>query len=312
MRIAFVGKGGSGKTTLSGLFVRFLSESGARVLAVDADINQHLLHALGMRDTDARPSLADSMPLIKSYLRGANVRVPDNASMIKTTPPGSGSQFLRLNESNPILETCGHRHGNITLLSVGGFQEEDLGTKCFHAKTGAVELILNHFIDREDEYVCVDMTAGADAFASGLFTKFDVTCLVVEPTEKSVSVFHQYKKYAEGFGVKMVAIGNKIMDASDELFLQNAIGEDLIACLSHSSFVKQQDRGVVQSIDKLEEANQIALQQIRSVLDTQKKNWNKFYTQACEFHLKNAESWGNAATGKNLADQIDPDFVLRP
>ena len=40
MRIAFVGKGGSGKTTAAALFSRHLATGGAPVLAVDADINQ--------------------------------------------------------------------------------------------------------------------------------------------------------------------------------------------------------------------------------------------------------------------------------
>ncbi|MGW0901344.1 nucleotide-binding protein, partial [Streptomyces goshikiensis] len=42
MKIAFVGKGGSGKTTLSSLFIRHLAANEAAVVAVDADINQHL------------------------------------------------------------------------------------------------------------------------------------------------------------------------------------------------------------------------------------------------------------------------------
>jgi CO dehydrogenase maturation factor len=282
------------------------------VLAIDADINQHLAQTLGSSSNPEKSSLADSIPLIKTYLRGKNHRIPDNASMIKTTPPGTGSNLLRISNRNPIMDTCAQIMGNISLLSVGGFQEEDLGTKCFHAKTGAVELVLNHLIDREDEYVLVDMTAGADVFASGLFTKFDVTCIVVEPTEKSVSVFHQYKKYAEGFDVKIVAVGNKILDASDEMFLRQSIGDALIASFSHSSFVKQQDRGVALPILELEEQNRAVLEHVHTYLDQQKKNWNKLYVQACEFHLKNAESWGNAATGKNLSEQIDPDFMLNP
>jgi hypothetical protein len=47
MRIAFVGKGGSGKTTATAVFARYLAALGRRVLAVDADINQHLGPALG-------------------------------------------------------------------------------------------------------------------------------------------------------------------------------------------------------------------------------------------------------------------------
>ena len=35
MRIAFVGKGGSGKTTVAAVFSRHLAASGRRVVAVD-------------------------------------------------------------------------------------------------------------------------------------------------------------------------------------------------------------------------------------------------------------------------------------
>ena len=45
MKIAFAGKGGSGKTTLSSLFTRHLAALGLPVVAIDADINQHLADA---------------------------------------------------------------------------------------------------------------------------------------------------------------------------------------------------------------------------------------------------------------------------
>ncbi|WP_415925601.1 adenylyl-sulfate kinase [Streptomyces scabiei] len=41
MRVAFTGKDGSGKTTLSALFARHLARSGANAPAVDGDVNQH-------------------------------------------------------------------------------------------------------------------------------------------------------------------------------------------------------------------------------------------------------------------------------
>jgi CO dehydrogenase maturation factor len=76
-----VGKGGSGKTTLAALFARHLShasgpsgqERGAPpVLAIDADINQHLAAALGAAEDEAvmLPSLGDHLIEIKEYLRG--------------------------------------------------------------------------------------------------------------------------------------------------------------------------------------------------------------------------------------------------
>lgn len=90
MRIAFVGKGGSGKTTLASLFTGYLAGASRHVLAIDADINQHLAVALGASEQAARalPTLGEQMALIKDYLRGDNPRICTAASMIKTTPRG--------------------------------------------------------------------------------------------------------------------------------------------------------------------------------------------------------------------------------
>ena len=48
MRIAIAGKGGSGKTSISGTMARVLGRSGRRVLAIDADSNPNLALTLGV------------------------------------------------------------------------------------------------------------------------------------------------------------------------------------------------------------------------------------------------------------------------
>ncbi|MDD2745718.1 MAG: ATP-binding protein, partial [Candidatus Gracilibacteria bacterium] len=48
MKIAFVGKGGSGKTTLAASFTRFLRSKKLFTIAIDADINVGLASALGI------------------------------------------------------------------------------------------------------------------------------------------------------------------------------------------------------------------------------------------------------------------------
>lgn len=100
MKIAFAGKGGSGKTTLSSLFIRHVAARGRPVIAVDADINQHLAEALGAESQP--PAMGAHLALIKEYLRGDNPRIASGAAMVKTTPPGRGSRLLRPGGPDPV------------------------------------------------------------------------------------------------------------------------------------------------------------------------------------------------------------------
>ena len=225
MKVAFVGKGGSGKTTLAALFCRYAAEQGRHVLAIDADINQHLATGIGMTPDEAAslPPMGLEIDRIKEHLGGDNPRITTASAMIKTTPPGPGSRLLTLGGSNPVFDHFIRRKGDIELMAVGPFDEDDIGTRCYHSKTGSVELLLNHLIDDERACVVVDMTAGADAFASGLFTRFDLTVLVVEPTLRSLGVYDQYRSYARDHDVTIRVMANKLDDADDRDFVHETV-----------------------------------------------------------------------------------------
>ncbi|NUT33673.1 MAG: ATP-binding protein [Hamadaea sp.] len=316
MKMAFVGKGGSGKTTLAALVARHLAAQvpAGGLLAIDADINQHLAAALGAPEDEAvmLPALGDSLPMIKDYLRGANPRIGSAAAMVKTTPPGRGSRLLTVTGPNPLYDALVRDVGGVRLAVTGPFATEDLGVACYHSKVGAVELLLNHLVDGPAEYVVVDMTAGADSFASGLFTRFDATFLVCEPTVRSVGVYRQYVGYARDFGVRVFVVGNKIDDRSDVEFLREHVGDDLLTWVGRSAFVKAAERGQARPIGELEPANFQALERIRATVDGCVKDWARYTAQAVEFHLRNAQAWGNAKTGEDLGAQVDPTFVLGP
>ncbi|MFD8065258.1 ATP-binding protein [Streptomyces parvulus] len=318
MKIAFVGKGGSGKTTLSSLFIRHLAAAGAPVVAIDADINQHLGAALGLDEAESAelPAMGEHLPLIKDYLRGSNPRIASAEKMIKTTPPGEGSRLLRVREDNPVYDACARPveldGGAVRLMVTGPFTDADLGVACYHSKTGAVELCLNHLVDGPDEYVVVDMTAGSDSFASGMFTRFDMTFLVAEPTRKGVSVYRQYKEYARDFGVTLKVVGNKVQGPDDLDFLREQAGDDLLVTVGHSDWVRAMEKGRPPRFDLLEDVNARALRALRTAADETygSRDWRRYTRQMVEFHRRNARSWGNERTGTDLAAQVDPGFVL--
>ncbi|MEO3814382.1 ATP-binding protein [Sphaerisporangium sp. B11E5] len=308
MRVAFVGKGGSGKTTLSSLFARHTARQGDPVVVIDADINQHLGMVLGLAPGDLPEPLGAHLPEIKEYLRGDNPRITSAAAMVKTTPPGRGSRLVTLDD--PYFSG---RHSvpveGMRLMVTGPFGEDDLGVACYHSKVGAVELFLNHLVDGPDEYVVVDMTAGGDSFASGLFTRFDMTFLVAEPTRQGVSVYRQYRDHARDFDVPIAVVGNKVHSPADVAFLREHVGGDLLVCMEHSPAVRAMEQGRGFALDALEPANREALSVLLARVRVQEKDWAKFGRQTAEFHTRNARAWANRATGEDLLRQIDPEFV---
>jgi CO dehydrogenase maturation factor len=197
-------------------------------------------------------------------------------------------------------------------MVTGPFDEDDLGVACYHSKVGAVELYLNHLVDGPGEYAVVDMTAGADSFASGLFTRFDLTYLVAEPTLQGVGVYRQYRDYAADYDVRVAVVGNKIQSPGDVDFLRRHVGDDLLTWFEHSSTVRAMEQGRAFTLGDLEPVNRRALATLLDHLDAQPKDWEKFGRQAAEFHLRNALAWANRATGEDLAAQIDPGFVYGP
>lgn len=311
MRIAFVGKGGSGKTTSAAVFSRYLAERGHPVLAIDADINQHLGQALG-HDGPPPRALGSDLRWLKDHLRGTNPRIASADTMIKTTPPGAGSRMLDLDPEGELLARYSVRVGGVRHLVTGEFDEADIGVSCYHSKTGAVELYLNHLVDGPGEYVVVDMTAGADAFASGLFTRFDLTVLVSEPTRRGVGVFRQYAEHAAGHGVALAVLGNKVADDADVAYLREHVGDALVGWFGQSGWVRAAERGAVEPVSALEPANLAALDAVRAALDARTRDWAAYHRGTVEFHLRNARAWGNRAAGTDLAAQIDPDFLPGP
>jgi CO dehydrogenase maturation factor len=131
---------------------------------------------------------------------------------------------------------------------------------------------------------------------------------VCEPTVRSVGVYRQYADYARDFGVRLVVVGNKVTDADDVEFLHDQVGSALLGWMSASGHVRAAERGTARPIGELEPQNLETLRSMQATVDAEQRDWARYQRQAVEFHLRNARAWA----GADLADQVDPEFVLGP
>jgi len=76
MKIAIAGKGGSGKTSISGTMARLLARSGHRVLAIDGDSNPNLALTLGIPSERMGGMPTLSRDLLERTPEGAHLTKP--------------------------------------------------------------------------------------------------------------------------------------------------------------------------------------------------------------------------------------------
>jgi len=228
------------------------------------------------------PPMGAHLPQIKDYLRGSNPRISSAAAMVKTTPPGRGSRLLRPGGPDPVHDLAVTTPCGARLLATGPFGEEDLGVACYHSKTGAVELYLNHLADGPAESVVVDCTAGADSFASGLFTRFDLTVLVAEPTRKGLRVYRQWQEYAADYDVAVVLAGNKVQTDEDVAFLRRHANDDLLTWFEHEPAVRAMEQGRPFGLADLSAQTRAALAVVQGALDARSRDWARYARQAGE------------------------------
>ena len=309
MKIAFVGKGGSGKTTASSMFTRYLYEKGSPVLAVDADINQHLHDALHLEGLEHPKKLLghDKDALVKMLI-GANQNV--TPGLFKpSTPLGKGSHIVKIDNNDTVIKYFASNLGSLFLAEVGEFDKADTNKHCYHFRQKAAEMLLSHIISRKNEYVVFDMTAGADSFASGLFGKFDLTLLVVEPTTKSLSVFKQYKSYSNDHGINLAVIGNKIEDPSDEEFIVNQVGADVyIGSMPKSLYIKRLERGDRPSWEDVDGQMLEVLGRLKQRLDSIDIDYDLIQQKHEQIHRLASAGQPNEL---ELIGQIDQEFSLK-
>jgi len=316
MRIAFVGKGGSGKTTLAALFSLLVAKNCKPLAVFDGDLNMHMPGLLGLEAFPLSKHLSRPEPsrIIKTYLKGKN-DIKDLNAFRKTTPPTRHSNLIDIQKLNePPLKDFSQTKDCLTLFVVGTYEEDEIGASCYHNNLAILENILSHLIDKNG-YVVADMVAGVDAFANTLHSQFDLMCLVVEPTKRSIEVFDKYHALAKGAGIhdSLIVIGNKVRNKEDEYFMKAHIPKDKIAGFFYDdAYLREIDRtGEPLDVSRIIAKNKKLLESVLAMLNAKPYDPDKRLKKLWKLHKKYVAQKSIMERFGDLTGQIDSSFKFK-
>ena len=226
MIIGFLGKGGSGKSTLSTKVTNFLSQNkNNTVLALDADYNMDLLHNLEAGD-DLKFLGDDAKFLLKKVL-GAD----EKAMYADLVLDENNANKFSISDPDEFTKTYSKKiHGNLHVMAVGPHSENVLnGKMCSHGLGALLKAYLPLINVKENEYIIIDEKAGMDSVGTGIPTGFNMSIIVVEATVYGVKAAKQISNLLKNHhNLPYVYVVNKVRFESDVEFIQKELGTENI------------------------------------------------------------------------------------
>lgn len=217
MKIAFAGKGGSGKTTVSGTTARVLASQGHKVIAIDGDANPNLGTTLGL----PREAFDSGSPLTRDLLN------------INGDTRGGNVSTLAKPLDQIIDEHSAAGPDGIRLLTMGRAQEA--GSGCMCSNHAAMRVIIRE-IDDSENTVVLDMEASPEHMTRASTEHVQHMLLVAEAYFKSLETARRYHKLATDLGIPNVSVvANKVKPGDDDVVAEycSSHGFDLIASIPH-------------------------------------------------------------------------------
>ncbi len=229
MRVAFVGKGGAGKSSIAGVFARLLARSGRRVLALDSDPMPGLAYSLGVPSADAG--------------------IP--AEAVEGYDGPDGRQRYRL-KSGLDTATAIERYATISpdglrLLQLGKARGVKGENSYSH---NAFQLIIDGLAEDGTWDVVGDLPGGTRQpfFGWGRYAR--TVLIVVEPTPASLLSGRRLARLAQHLSAPRVAVvANKIRESADVALVERRTGLQVIGHVPYDDTQGDADRRGVALLD---------------------------------------------------------------
>jgi CO dehydrogenase maturation factor len=166
--IALAGKGGTGKTTVSALLIRYLKEKhDGSILAIDADPATNLNMVLGMEvDGNVGNIREDMLDMVQT------------SSALAGSMPGGMSKQEYLDYHVQMAMTEGDK---VDLLVMGRPE----GPGCYCAANQMLRVIIDR-LEKQYDYVVIDNEAGMEHLSRRTTRDVDVLLLVTDPTQRGL------------------------------------------------------------------------------------------------------------------------------
>jgi len=204
MKLAFLGKGGSGKSTMATAMVRALRARGMRVLAIDADHNMDLSYNLGVEPSIFLGADPDH---IKEHVGSSR-----SGTYIDALHTGKEKGiFFTLSPIDEFTSSLSvELEDGLRVMTAGPHTERvRLQEACSHSLAAPLKVYLPLLKLNKNEAVVIDERAGTDPVATGILAGVDLAVIVREPTVNSRRVAEQIKQELGIAGVPYIVVDNK-------------------------------------------------------------------------------------------------------
>ena len=161
--IAMAGKGGVGKTTVSGMLIDYLCGKGkGPVLVVDADANSNLNEVLGVEADITLGAIREEMA---------------QAEMKGTIPAGmTKADYAEFKFNSALIE-----EDDFDMLIMGRTQ----GKGCYCYVNGVLKTLVDKYA-KNYQYIVMDNEAGLEHVARGTLPKVDLMLLVSDCSRRGI------------------------------------------------------------------------------------------------------------------------------
>ena len=192
--IALAGKGGVGKTTISALLLKYLTERKMTpILAVDADANANLNELLGL-------TLNATIGQIRKELKGD---MPPNMTR---------DQYMEMKVHQALVEAAG-----FDLMAMG----QPDGPGCYCAANQHLAMTMDH-LAANYQYIVVDNEAGMEHLSRMNLRDIDYLIVVSDPSARGIMTAKRIAELTGPLGIqikKKCLIVNRVPEPAGEELL---------------------------------------------------------------------------------------------